>query len=572
MCEVTVVKYIHRDGRRETVEKKRLCFKSDGQNQCINTSRKEVTQVIRPATPDLTYDNTPASMSIPGTPLTATAPSYEIREPQSKIKGKGRVTHITLTKKKSGSPRRKRSSERAPRYYEDDDDPIVAIEERFGPASPNRVIPPPPPQPSFGPALSIRQPRRQSTIINQPNPPRPATQPTFGYHRRNSTAPDLGNFSADNEIFNRANAREELRRENTFRRRREDEKHRAQVEEDRRLAEKLQKKEAEEQTMDEFSMREYRRLQAKDDARRKRDAEKLAKDEDSKRERAEVERIRKEIEEHKQRDRLRQRTEEDAREDSRRREDARLEDERQKREELRQERIIKEELEQHRRERLEATAADLRAIQHQINVLEHELQKTQLRRTARERAEALQEEIRHHNLLQEEIRQMEEQQHRDTAIDTNDSELRRLEADLLHLNTRIRERERNGSHYSGSDYDPIDGPPSNERRNIGMGSPPARVPVDVVQRRSPFQSEEYRRAIGEQVLARERNLASARAAASDLQGVMGSSGLSRRNTIGGGNRGREQRYVLPISDHYTLPRKRLTELPRYRDLRKWYPE
>jgi hypothetical protein len=548
MCEITVVKYFHADGRRETVEKKRLCLKSDGQNQCIYTTRKEVNEMVTPGTPSLTYDNSPASASIPSTPVTATAPHYEIREPL-RNKGKAKVSYTTTIRKKSSrSPRRKRSGEKLPKYYEDDDDPIVAIEEngRFAPTTPTRPMPPQPPHSAFGPALPTRQQRRQPAVINQPNPPRPATQPSFGSHRRTSTAPDLGSFTADNEIFNRATAREELRRENTRRRRHEDERNRAQQEADRKLAEELQRKEAQEQAMDDFSMREHRRLQEKDEARRKRDTGKPVKEDGIARERAEVERIRKEIEEHKERERRRKRLEEEEREVESRREEARLEEERQKREEAREERLMEEELERHRRDHRESTAADLRAIQRQIESLENELVRTQQRRAARERAEMLQEEIRQHNLLQEEIKQMEEQQQREALIDDNDSELRRLEGDLRHMNTRIHERER-----SSGEYEYIDGPHFNERRNIGMAPP--RPAVNVVQRRSPFQNEEYRRAIGEQVLARERNLASARAAANDLQGVMNNSnsGLGRRNTIGGGNRGREQ---------------------RYRDLRKWYPE
>jgi hypothetical protein len=550
MCEITVIKYVHSDGRKETVEKKKLCSRSEGGNPCYNHNRREITRSIPSGTPSLTYETpSPMSASIPGTPILATAPHYEIREPTglhrsgSKGKGKAKPFQIGFTsrRKKSRSPRRKSSAERYNQYDDEDEDPIVTIEDHgmVEPRTPTHRQPP-----SFGSPMTSRL-RRQPPIINQAIPPppvdsfRPVSQPS--YHRRNSTAPESIQFNSDHEIMERANAREELRRQNTEYRRRQDEEKRQREEADRKLAQQLQEKERQEQAMDEFSRKDYERLQEKD-ARRRRELEEKEK---QRLERAEIERLHKDIQESKQREQKRKQVEEEQRqsEDARRREERRRE-ERQRMDEQREERVMQEELDRHRRERLSATATDLRNIQSQINKLESQLRASEERKAARERAERLEQEIRRHDQLEAEIAQIEGLR-RDHDLEKNESELRQMEAEYNRLNARVRERET----ASGSVYDSLDGPRQGERRNIGMA--PSSFPVEVLQRLSPFQNQEYRRAIGEQVLERERSRAGAQASAYDLQGAP-SSGLTRRNTIGtGSNRTREQ---------------------RYRDLRKWYPE
>ncbi|KAF2423795.1 hypothetical protein EJ08DRAFT_652549 [Tothia fuscella] len=530
MCEIATIKYVHSDGRTHTVERKRFCPRSDGQNPCRQHKLRNYTEMVPP---NLSYDSTPVSTGMPGTPTTATAPHYEIREPlqrsDSKGKDNARPVHLSFSNRRKTSPRRVSSHERRP-HFEEDDDPIVAIEDHgfSGPRTPtnsgNRHLP------SMGSPLPTRVPRRQPTlppIINQQIPPppsvnssRPSALPS--YHRRNTTAPESISFHADGE-HGRANAGDELRRQNREYFRQKDEAKRQQEEQDRRLAEKLAKKEREEKAADEFSLREYERLQSKDRARKEREDKR---DKDAY-DQSENDRIVKEINERKSKEQRKRRAEEELR----LREEDLLLQEKIKREDLRAEQKMQEELARHRREQLEADTAGLREVQAQIDCLEYKLRQSHERSAARERAEKLQEDVRKHDLLMDEIQQLEDEQRRD-HINDNESEIRRLEADLAR---------RNRTHRSSGrrEFDQINGPHLGERRNIGA---PPRSPVNILQSRNPLEDVEIRRAYGEQVLAHDRNAA-----------ALSSPGLSRRNTIGNGNghdRAREQ---------------------RYRELRHWYP-
>jgi hypothetical protein len=561
MCEITVTKYVRSDGTRHSVERKNLCYRSDGKSQpldivnsktnrkysgvnpCIFQTKQELTEFVPPSL-DHNGGLSPPSTGGPGTPMMTATANYEIREPQqhygSSSKGKGKAKTYGLsvnTSSKRKKTSRPGSGERLKSRY-DDDDLIIAVEEggRIRPVSPTTGRSP------HGSPLS--RPRRAPAIIHQTRPPlqplddpfRPLT--TGSYHRRTSTAPGPIDFNPDNEIFDRANARDELRRQNRDRQHREDE--------DRQLAEVLQReenrkaeeKEAREKAADEFAMRDFQRLNERDrlreEARRKREAEEDHTDRRTREIKARQER------EAQQKALDEARRQKEAQDEARRRQEVRDQG-RQSYNQDRQERIIQEDLERRRREREQTNAMHMREIDEEVQRLDHELLIIQERSAARERALQLENDVREHDRLRDEIRQLEEEHRRETAPlpPQYASEVSDLEAELQRLNARIRARERDtASSIDGSLYD--------EPRRVGPAPPripTPRTPVSL-QQASPFLDEEFRRRVGQQVLERERNIASQ---SSSLDTI----GLSRRNTIDGGNRSREQ---------------------HYRNLRRWYPE
>lgn len=568
MCEITVTKYVRPDGSRYSVEKKKLCDRSDGKrclskrhnantdqsysgvNPCYFQTKQELTEFL-PPTLDYNGDPSPPSTGGPGTPVYATA-NYEVRVPLnqtgSSSKGKGRAKAYNLSVNTSGKPSktsRPSSSERPrPRF---DDDPIVSIEEggRRRPVSPiTRRYP-------HGSPLS--RVRRPAAIIHQQptrslhpidDPHRPSSTGTF--HRRTSTAPGPIDYNPDNEIFDRANARDELRRQNRDRQRTEDE--------DRRMAEDLQReenrkaaeKEAREKAADEFAMRDYARLNERDRLRREEARRKQEAEEDEERRRAREIKARQEREAQQKvlddtkrlkeaRDEVRRRQE--AQDELRRREEARDRATRQNQD--RAERIAQEELDRRSRERAQQSELHMRDIDEEVQRLDQELLKIQERSAARARAVQLEQDVREHDRLRDEIRQLEQEHRHDTAPLPSPyaSEVSDLEAELQRLNARIRARERSSatSSINGSLYD--------EPRRVGPvppRTPTLATPVSL-QQSNPYQDEEYRRMVGQRVLERERAMASS----------LDTTGVSRRNTIGGGGRAREQ---------------------HYRNLRRWYPE
>lgn len=582
MCEITVTKYIRPDGSRYSAEKKKLCDRSDGKrhplkhcntstdqscsgvNPCYFQTRQELTEFV-PPTLDYHGGPSPASTGGPGTPVYATA-NYEVRVPLnqtgSSSKGKGRAKAYNLsvnTSRTRSKTSRPNSSERPrPRF---DDDPIVAIEEggRRRPISPVTRR-----SPHGSPRLRVRRPaaiiHQQPTPSLHPidDPHRPSSTGT--YHRRTSTAPGPIDYNPDNEIFDRANARDELRRQNRDRQRREDEDHRIaeklQQEENRKAAEK----EAREKAADEFAMRDYARLNERDrlrrdEARRKQEAEE---DEERRRVREIKNRQEREAQQNaldearrlkEARDEARRQRE--AQEEVRRRQEA--QEEARRRQEIRDrpsvrqtfdqdrsERIAQEDLDRRRQEREQQNAMHMHDIDEEVQRLDQELLKIQERAAARARAVKLEQDVRKHDKLRDEIRQLEDEHRRDTAPLPSPyaSEVSDLEAELQRLNARIRARERGSAASSVNGSSLYDEP----RR---VGSIPPRTPSSAtpvsLQQSNPFQDKEYRRMVGQRVLERERAMASS----------LDTTGVSRRNTIGGGGRAREQ---------------------HYRNLRRWYPE
>ncbi|QDS69494.1 hypothetical protein FKW77_006796 [Venturia effusa] len=576
MCEITVTKYVRPDGSRHSVEKKKLCDRSDGKecplklrhtntdqphlgvNPCYFQTKQELTEFLPP---NLDYNSpSPPSTGGPGTPVYATA-NYEVRVPLSRngssSKGKGRAKAYNLSVNTSGKrPKTSRpnSSERPrPRF---DNDPIVAIEEggRRSSISPiTRRSPHGSPRSRVQRPAAIIHQQPVSSLHSIDNPHRPSSTGT--YHRRTSTAPGPIDYNPDNEIFDRANARDELRRQNRDRQRREDEDRR--MAEDRRREEnrKAAEKEAREKAADEYFMRDFARLNERDRLRQDEARRRQETEEDEERRRVRDIKARQEREAQQQALDDARRLKE-ARDDARRRQEAQADAQRRQeaQEEVRRqqeafdrarqaheqdlaERIAQEELDRRSRERAAQNELHMREIDEEVHRLDQELVKIQERSAARARALQLEQDVREHDRLRDEIRQLEEEHFKDTTAvlpSPYASEIDDLEAELQHLNTRIHARER------GSATSPITD--SLWDRVAPPRTPTSTTSVSVLHS-NPFQDEEYRRMVGRRVLERERSMA----ASVDVTGV------SRRNTIGGGGGGKA--------------RER-----HYRNLRRWYPE
>jgi hypothetical protein len=542
MCKIIKIKYVSPDGRRRTTERKELCFRSDGINPCLYQEVSEVTELVSSGTPSLVGDDisTPATTSGPGTPLTATA-NYEYRVPRyvddngessSKSRNKGKfktfVPYLSIGGKKSkpSSPTSpsgmRRRSDHASRSGSSngDVDSIIGIEEdgRYSPISPTRT------RFSLGSPLSMRR-AQPPPLVSQPKPPTPlsmrSSTPAPPYHRRTFTEPDA-TVRFDTEVTDRANAREMLRRENRERSRLQDDVRRKQEADDRKLAEDLDAKERRERAADEFSMMEYARLQERDKRRLEKAAAVLEKSDQATQD--EIDELEKEIKEMKQ--------QEDERRELKRRDEARRRERLLRDEESRIEHRLQEDLAKIRRDREASNTLQLSEIQQEIDRLESELVKQQERRQARERAEQLEQEIRHHDLLAEEIRELEEERDRD-------AQLKRIERYMLDRTLS-----------SPSAYDrPRYLPPA--PMLPPLIAPPRESQIMRQPQLSPYEDENYRRAVGERVLQQEWDMASARAATGGLQRAIAGPGVERRSTVGGRDREREK---------------------VYRDLRKRYPQ
>jgi hypothetical protein len=557
MCKIIKIKYVSPDGRRRTTERETLCFRSDGINPCLYQEVEEMTELVSSGTPSLVGDeiSTPASASIPGTPLTATA-NYRYREPfddagepsSSKSKGKRKSFGLYLDLggkgKKSASPTSptgRRKSDRSPHSDSShgDADSIIAIEEdgHISPISPTRTS-----RFSLGPPLSMRRPRQPPPVVSQPQPPSSPlsmrTPTPAPFHRRNLTEPDATvRFDVDTEVTDRANAREALRRENRERARREDEarsrlearRQRKQEADDRKLAEDLDAKERRDRAEDEYSRREYERLQEKDKKRRQQRAEGTAFEQKEKATHEEIEELEREIRTMREyEERKRQARKEQERSQEAQRMAKRLRDE-----ESRIEHRLQEDLAKISRQREASTAVQLAEIEHEMARLEAELVKTQERRQARVRGEQLEQELRNYHILEDDIREMEGEKERE-------EQLRRIEQQMRY----------DRSAFDRQRYVPPPVPmpplPPQQTQILQQASP---------RLTSPYEDEDYRRIVGQRVVQQERDMASARDATTGLQRTIAAappgSGMGRRNTVGGRDREREK---------------------VYRDVRKRYPQ
>jgi hypothetical protein len=292
-------------------------------------------------------------------------------------------------------------------------------------------------------------------------------------------------------------------------------------------------------------MRDYQRLNERD-ARRRREAEENETNRQTReiKARQEIEAQQKALDEAKRRkdaqdDARRRQAAEDA---VRRRQAVRDQEARQRYTQDRPEQIIQEDIDRRQRGREQANAIHMRDIDEEIQRLDHELITIQERSAARERALQLERDVREHDRLRDEIRQLEEENQQETVPLPPQyvSEISDLEAELQRLNARIRARERGSatSSINGSLYD------ESQRGGAAPPRTPTLATPVALQEASPFQDENYRRRYGQRVLERERLLASQSAS-------LDTTSVSRRNTIGGGSRAREQ---------------------HYRNLRRWYPE
>lgn len=372
-------------------------------------------------------------------------------------------------------------------------------------------------------------------MVSQPQPPRLRTQtPAPPSHRRNITAPDpIVRFDVDNELRDRADARETLRRENRDKARQDDEvRRRRQEADDLQFAEGMdaQEKERREQAADQFSMLEYARLQEKDRKRRER-YENVVHQSDTPVAGKDIEKLERDIREMKLDEERRQK----AREDKAAREEVARQEKRLREQDAKIEYQLQADLDRINRQAEASSKKQLLQVQAEIERLEMQLTKQQEKRQARERAEQLQQEIKHEDLLADEIRELE------SDIEREDH-LRKVERLLNNRQAQAYDRQR----Y----LPPAPMPPP--LMPIMPPMPPMPTQQMVRQREtpmSPYEDAEYRRARGQQVLEDER----ARAATGGLQRVIAGplAGVGRRNTVGGRERSREQ---------------------VYRDLRKQYPK
>jgi len=361
----------------------------------------------------------------------------------------------------------------------------------------------------------MRRARDPPPVVSQPQPPRARTNtPAPPSHRRNLTAPDA-TVRFDTELQDRADAREALRHENRIRARREQEARRKQEADDRQLAEDLDAKERREKAEDEYSMLEYARLQEKDRKRRERNANVVV-EQESPTDGQTIESLEKEIREMKMEEQRRER----AREEERIRETAARHEKRIRDQDAKIEYQLQQKLDRINRESEASNTMQLLQVQAEIERLEMELAKQQEKRSARNRAEQLEQEIKHQDLLDEEIRELQDDIERE-------EQLRRISR---YMNDRQSES------YDRQRYLPPAPMP-----------PPASTSQQVVHQRgttSPYQDADYRRARGEQVLQQER----ARAATGGLQRAIAGPGVGRRNT----NSGRDNRDQVysDLSKHY----------------------
>ena len=566
MCIITVKTYVFPDGRRESVEDKRFCGLSDKVNPCYNHKREIQAEVIIASNsgfPGLAFDDiaTPLSISHPTTPVSFTpAPKVELRHPgierhpsHHKDKGKRRVLDLSDLTVEFGKKNKKHPSkhDRSSRCFEEEE--IIAVEEdivikpiapceprpwRPDPCDPTGSIPIPPPPPipmppmpqmpegSQGSPYFPSGAPRPRVEIHQPNPPYPGSSPNPG-HRRNFTAPepiDMPRPHSDNEVWERAAARERLRQEDRDRKRADDARRSVQEEKERReLAE------------DEFSAMENERIQGREELRQR--ARESREKEHKGREKEQLEkRIQEELE---QREIERITIEIDDAGERRDRKAARRAEHRaaklaaEQRRQCDASRELESELEaqlarMHRRNE----ESYFLETQENIARLEQEIREAQReRRVKQARERRLLDEIHNAERLQSEIHGIEGDL-RQMTIDTNDAEIRWREDQL-----RYGDDER---YYS----DRIDGPRFGERRNLSYrpSSSPRRSPTyDLIPSRSPsrvYRDPEFRRLRGAEVLEREWAIGAQNQVAGD--GEMPR--LSPRRYSTGGNWPRDVRY------------------------------
>jgi hypothetical protein len=563
MCILLTKRYVHANGREEIVTELVPCDAGNRRRPCINLRRREETIEVSgasyaglPALVRSSHDGVSVvSSSMPGTPNSTV--HFEIREPQPKghrRSGSGSSNHrySKVYLEPAAASRRRPSAAQAPR-------PVIS-QPAPPPSRPDRVALP----------FTIRAPRRPHSdseydpAMSGALPPRSPTSP-----QREGSA---GTGSTTVERTDRGRAREEFRRQERERRRREEEQRllRLQEERDRRLetpaAAAGDERERRERALDEHERRTQAYMRAREEmreeGRRRRDQEEeTARRAQLEREAEQAERARRRAHEEERLERERRRRSDEAAaaaaaaamlaEDEEERERRRRAAEERAARDVDRERLERElqhmivleaRLEQREREVARAEAATRRALELQAELARLEAHERELREAERQLAREGEERRAARELERREEREHRERQRREREA----ANYRRAAADLERLERRAREAreqdlERRRLRRRGGVY--LDGPRFGERRGITAGPHAAAGAAGntldfYIGRLSPgsVDDPERRRARGEAVLVRERM----RYAESDTEGYGGT--LGRRNTIGGGDRGRETRY------------------------------
>jgi hypothetical protein len=516
------------------------------------------------------------SSSMPGTPSSTV--HFEIREPQPKghhRSGSGgsnkRYSKIYL----EPAAARRRPSTQGPR-------PVIS--QPAPPPRPERVALP----------YTIRTPRRPHSdsdwepLMSGALPPPSSTSP----QRDGST----GTASTTIELTDRGRAREEFRRQERERRRREEEQRllRLQEERDRALQSAAapaatpsrDERERRERALDEHERRTQAYMRAREEMReedrRRRNEQETARRAQLEHEAEQVERIRRRVHdeqvENERLDRERRRRSDDAAaaaavaamvaEEEEEKERRRRAAEERAARDVDRERLERElqhmmrleaRIEQREREAARIEAAARRALELQAELARLEARERELREEERERVREREErraaarEAR--DLEERQRRDREEHEHREMQRREREAaDMRRAAADRDRLERRAREAHQHQREQLREEEerrrlrrrDPfyLDGPRFGERQGItagpsyaAVGGAGANTLDSYIGRLSPgsIDDPERRRARGEAVLMRER----LRYAESDTEGY---ASLGRRNTIGGGGRGRETRY------------------------------
>lgn len=612
MCVTHVRTYVFPNGRKEVVESPEYCRRSTGSRFCNQHRRREYPEQLIASSssamgsPSLVDDvTTPSSGSFPPTPVSATSGArLELRQPSgvtASVSSKGKEkakrsinfsdlrTDLSKNKYLSSSRRPEERTTRA-RFADEESESTVR------PDTPSRRGRGDQPSPSIlrSPAPagipSPRSRRTPPTEVHQPNPPSSSQgetawprAPTPGLRRDTDTDPaDISRPSStgatvgpDADVFTRADARaqarEETQRQERERRRLEDERVRRfrqqqrqqQEEDDRRFAEQFEKQfhlndqrrarqaasnENRERAEDEYSLREYERINGREalreaqrrrleeEDRLRRIHEQLSRERE---EQAHAERVAQELREDRQRrsDAARREAEEERRDPtySRRRHEF----------ERRRDSGLQEAVAQMARQNEES---DLTSIQREIQRLTNEIEYDRETRRQRERGDNLAAERRRIEELEAEVALMEE---RDREIARTEQELRELE--------RGGSRSQRSSWYGSPPYYPPSGyvgagesytSPTTPTSLLGRRPSSGGSGSAVMQVRSPAEDINYRRRRGEEVLRQERAFANARDSALEMQRAVndegaylsGGRGLNRRNTVGGGGRARGTAY------------------------------
>jgi hypothetical protein len=562
MCIFRVKKYIHANGRRESIPELVPCRFSDGKIPCPNTQRREELITVGGSTitspGSLTPGQgtvSPASSSFPHTPRADSVISgggFDVREPSkgspsrsSTSGGRSRRYHIIL----DPAPRPRASKRRGREMQE---------------SSPPR------------PLLSTPNP---SGLARVPLPPGVSRALPHRRVHSDSELNELGGSPVDDEayapeIIGRSAARERLRQEALASRLLEDEENERlrteSAERDRIHAAVRRAKEAEERLLDDQERRtearlrfreemreEERQRRAMSDATTQREARQRLADEARRsrehEEQEQVDRIRRGLQEERNHEAIeRQRHEElklrEIRE-TREREDRERED---LRRQMRNERAQREADARRRSEEARGHQKDsdhLRAEERRLRDIDASIARREREAEASLRARERDAELRHNILAMQEVENqlaaLDDERERGGRLRQSVNDMRLAQREYEDNYRRLPSRGRNERRVDFDLPEQIDGPRHGERPSIMPPPPPQLTPTRPWEIRrqdpvSPFENADFRRQRGEEVLEAARRAAAARAQREEELDL--SPRISRRATIGGGGRARETAY------------------------------